>query len=138
MKHLITLILFLSFTLTNAQDITGEYKLEHRGTNAIVSRTLTLKADGTFLFHSYEKHDQRIIQEVHAYGRGTWKQNKKVISFFTEASDMNAIHTLNFNASKARYNSKSPRDKSDRDIKTSIQFYKTDVMIAQGLKLIKE
>lgn len=138
MKYLISFILILSSFIINAQDITGKYKIEANATNAIVSLTLTLKSDGTFLFHSYEKHGKRIPQEVHTYGRGTWSQDKKVISFFVEASDISSIHSLNFNNSKARYTSKSPRDKSNRVIETSIRFYKTDVAIAKGLILIKE
>ena len=65
MKYLISFILILSSFIINAQDITGKYKIETNATNAIATRTLTLKSDGTFLFHSYVQLDYK--HHLHAH-----------------------------------------------------------------------
>nr|WP_321232860.1 hypothetical protein [uncultured Psychroserpens sp.] len=136
MKYILAIILVLNSIVVYAQDVVGKYHMEIGSTNVFLSRTLTLNADGTFIFHGYEKHEHRIPNEVNVYGKGTWTIDKKVISLSSEILDDK--YTLNFDKSKARFIAKSPRDKSDRDIKTAIQLYDSDVMIANGLKLIKE
>ncbi|MDG5490567.1 hypothetical protein [Psychroserpens sp. SPM9] len=138
MKLIIPMMLALCAVSLNAQDLTGIYKVERHGTTTSLSRTLTLNADGTFEFYAYKKHERRIPNDVHLYGKGTWTIDKKVITFSTETLDLDEKYTLNFNSSKARFDTKSPRDTSNRTIKTSIRFYDSEVLIAKGLKLIKD
>ena len=47
-------------------------------------------------------------------------------------------YTMNFSNSKARYITKSPRDKSDKVLKTSLRFYESDIFHIKGLELFKE
>jgi len=138
MKYLLSILLILSSLILNAQDVVGVYQMKSNSNDFELTRTLTLNSEGTFEYYNYRRIENGIPKETHIYGKGTWTQNKKVISFFTEASDLDDKFTLDFNNSKARFISKSPRDKSDRIIETAIQFYETDVSIAMGLKLIKD
>lgn len=137
MKYLLSIVLILSSLILNAQDVVGVYQMKSNSNDFELTRTLTLNSEGTFEYYNYRRIENGIPKETHTYGKGTWIQNKKVISFFTEASDLDDKFTLDFNNSKARFISKSPRDKSDRIIETAILFYETDVSIAVGLKLIK-
>lgn len=138
MKVLVFLFVVAYSICLNAQDVIGTYVLDTKPGATIVVRSLTLNADNTFVFYGYEKHKKRIPAEVHVYGKGTWSQDNKVIYFTSKTSDIDEKHTLNFNNSKARYISKSPRDKSSRAIKTAIRFYESEVGIAKGLTLVKK
>jgi hypothetical protein len=139
MKYIIPFLLFLSspILILNAQEVAGTYDLKVNATNADLARTLTLNTDGTFEFYSYERHDNGIPREKHFYGKGTWTQHKKVISFFTESTDLNDKFTLDFTGTKARFISKSPRDKSDRVIKTALSFYESEIFWVTGMTLTK-
>lgn len=57
----------------------------------------------------------------------SWNSDNKLIYFLTDSEDFDEIHTLNFNNTKARFITKSPRDKSNKDIKTSIEFYDSEI-----------
>ena len=100
MKYLICFALLIS-SLLNAQDVVGTYELHSKSTdpkNFELKRTLTLNADGTFEYYNYRRVKSGIPPETHTYGKGTWTQNKKVISFSSEASDLDAgkeIYTTN-------------------------------------------
>ena len=94
-------------------------------------------SDGTFLFHEYDKIDGGSPPERNKYAKGTWKADKKIIAFFADTSDFDEKHTLNFNTTKARFISKSPRDTSDKDIKTSIQFFQSEIPWITGRTFIK-
>ena len=138
MKFLLSFLFVLSSIILNAQDVSGMYQLTVYATNAELQRTLTLSADGTFEFYNFERHDQGIPPEKHIYGKGTWTQDKKVISFFSETSDLDDKFTLDFNGTKARFITKSPRDKSKRDIETALSFYESDIFWISGMKLVKQ
>ena len=130
-----------SFVITNAQDVIGTYQLELSSNNSNdfkLLRTLEIKADGTFEYYNYRKVEQGIPKETIKYGRGRWKMDKRVIVFSTEASDLDDKYTLDFSGTKARFISKSPRDKSDRVIKTALSFYQSDIFWIKGMKLIKQ
>ena len=45
---------------------------------------------------------------------------------------------MDFTGSKARFNKKSPRDKSDKIVKESIRFYESDLSEIKGLELFKK
>lgn len=141
MKYLILLLILLSSIFTNAQEVAGVYELK---SNTIDSnefkliRTLTLHADGTFEYYNYRYVEMGIPKETFTYGKGTWAQNEKVISFFTDASDLDDKFTLNFTGTKARFISKSPRDKSDRMIETALSFYESEISWITGMKVIKQ
>lgn len=138
MKFLLSFICVLSSIVINAQDVSGTYQLTVNATNGDLQRILTLNADGTFEFYNFERHEQRIPPEKHIYGKGTWTQDKKLITFFSETSDLNDKFTLDFNGTKARFISKSPRDTTNRNIATTLSFYESDIFWISGMKLVKQ
>lgn len=138
------LILILSFLLyaTNAQTSTfaGTYKhtIGQESSHSI-NYTLKLNIDGTFTFHSFSNDVKGIPPEVHTYGKGQWEANKNIISFSTGMNDdINEKYSLDFNSTKARYITKSPRDNSNRVIKTRLQIYNSEIRFLHGTELIKE
>lgn len=119
-----------------SKGIAGEYQLEHRS-NTVLKRTLILNPDGTFFFHNYENHEGGIPPEKNSYAKGTWILEKKVIHFYNTNADLDDKYRLSFNNSKARFDTKSPRDKSNRVVKTAIRFFQSDIFWIKGLKLLK-
>ncbi|WP_460220541.1 hypothetical protein [Psychroserpens sp. MEBiC05023] len=137
MKYILLLIFTLNSIVSNAQDVAGVYQLKSDSDSFSLLRKLTLRTDGTFEFYNYRFDENGIPKEARTYGKGTWTIDKKVITFRTSALDLDKKYTLNFNNSKARFNTKSPRDKTNRVIADFIVFYDTDVLIARRLKLFK-
>ena len=142
MKPIITLLALVVHLMVFSQSnqITGNYKrtLGQENKHKIIYK-LSLNQDGTFTFHSYTKNENGIPPEVNKYGKGTWKVEKNIVSFFTdEEEDINEKYSLNFNNSKARFISKSPRDKSDRIVETGLQFYKSNIFWIEHLKILKD
>lgn len=137
MKYLLLFTLLLSSVITNAQDVAGVYQIKSDSDGFSLIRKLTLNIDGSFEFYNYRYIENGIPKETLSYGKGSWTKDKKVITFSTKASDLDKKYTLDFNNSKARFNTKSPRGKSNRVIADFIVFYETDVFIAQRLKLFK-
>lgn len=88
---------------------------------------LFLNTDGTFIFHSYDQHDGGIPPEVDKYGKGTWTYEKRIIYFSANPNHFDDKFTLNFKGSKARFDTKSPRDKSNKVVKTSIRFLESEI-----------
>ncbi len=140
MKHILSLlILLLSLSLSaQSKEHAGTYALKLGEGEHVETTKLTLNPNGTFLFHFYRYMEKGIPKEEIKYGKGTWTSNKKLIIFKVEDSDVNASHTLNFNNSKARFDTKSPRDKSNRDIKTSIRFYESEISWMVGRTMLKQ
>lgn len=138
MKTLIAFLIVLSSSLISAQDVVGTYQLHNKYEDFELKRTLTLHSDGSFEYYNYRWVKNGIPKDTHTYGRGTWKQDKKVIHFTTESSDLDEKFTLDFTGTKARFISKSPRDKSDRDIKTALSFYESELFWVTGMKLLKQ
>lgn len=116
----------------------GTYVYDFKGSNGNSRRTLILSIDGTFMFHTYEPHDGGLPSERNFYGKGTWTSNKNLVYFSTNPSDLFGKQSLDFNNTKARYNTKSLRDRSDRDIKTSLRFYESKVFWLKGMLLLKQ
>jgi len=142
MKRLVIFLIFQIIVLSNSiygqsQDIVGTYQLEWHGSNGDLKRTLILNADGSFEFHNYENHEGGIPKHKSSHAKGTWKKDKKVVSFSTTPNDLDENHTLDFKNTKARFITKSPRDKSNRDIKTALLFYESEIFWIEGMKLEK-
>ena len=142
MKNIV-LISFLIFTISfyaQNDDFVGVYKktFELNNDGGVIDYKLTLNVDGTFLYYYYRKLATSKLKED-LYGKGIWEVNKKNVLFFytTAETDLDEKYSLDFTGSKARYITKSPRDKSDRDIKTNIRFYDTELKILKGIKLFK-
>ncbi|GAA3777823.1 hypothetical protein GCM10022271_07540 [Corallibacter vietnamensis] len=134
---LFTIIIhFLSVAQTKS--IVGTYEMRLDSSNALVVDTLVLNNDGTFVYHVYDKHDGGIPPERNMYGKGTWKLENNIVFFKTTTSDIDKTHTLNFNNSKARFITKSPRDKTNREIPTSLRFFKSNIFWVKGRNLLKK
>ncbi|WP_055445181.1 hypothetical protein [Lacinutrix himadriensis] len=141
MKKILLVILsaFCFSTFAQSEKLDGNYNLSIETENASFTYTLILQQDGTFIFHSYTNNKQAIPPESNTYGKGTWTSEKNIITFSANPNtDFNEKHTLDFNNSKARFISKSPRDKSDKVVKTRLQFYKSDIFWMQGKELLKQ
>jgi len=134
------LLLWTSVTMFSQSDtLVGEYfhtagdREEH-----LIQYTLTLNENGTFLFHSYVNHNRGISWEENKYGKGNWSLDGKIVSFFThEQNDLDEKHTLDFSNSKARFITKPLRDKTDRIIKTRLQFFESEIFWIERLKILK-
>jgi len=123
MKHILTLFV-LTFNLSvSAQSAkyAGDYEVRYETDKGeVIEYTLSLQTNGMFLFHFY-RHLGKAKPEENYYGRGKWNDDKNLISLYTDVkNDIDDTHTLNFNNSKARIISKSPRDKSTKIIKILI------------------
>lgn len=128
--------------MSSAQSVSyaGIYQVRHETTKGdVIEYNLTLKQDGTFMFHAYSHMVCSSCNEENNYGKGIWKPQKKNLIFFytNHKNDMDESHTLNFTNTKARFISKSPRDKSDRIIKTALKFYESDILWVTGKELFK-
>ena len=142
MKILIsTLILIFNLSLlAQSNPMIGDYTLiAGQEKTRVLKYKLTLNQDGTFLFHSYTKDKHGVPPEVNKYGKGNWKAEKNTVLFFADKeNDMDNKHDLDFNGSKARFISKSPRDKTDRIVKTSLQFFESKIFWIERLKILKD
>ncbi len=134
------LLLFSSIPLFSQADIlVGEYFLT-AGDNEehLIEYTLTLNQDGTFHFHSYRNHKKGIPWEEDKYGKGNWSMDGNVVTFFTHVQkDLDEKYTLDFSNSKARIITKPFRDKTDRVIKTRLQFFESEIFWIERLEILK-
>jgi hypothetical protein len=119
--------------------LVGDYKrrLGKEG-NHFIEYKLTLNEDGTFIFQYYSNNRKGIPPEVNKYGKGNWRSEDNVITFFSnEQKDFDEPYTLDFNTTKARFISKHPRDKTDRIIKTRLQFLESAIFWIERLEIFK-
>ncbi|WP_157805266.1 copper resistance protein NlpE N-terminal domain-containing protein [Confluentibacter citreus] len=106
--------------------------------NEGIQYTLTLNEDHTFKFHFFRKPKGANNPQENYYAKGTWASENNSIFFDAEdVLDLNEEYTLNLKNSKARFNTKSPRDVSARVVKTSIKFYDSELFWVKGLELFK-
>ena len=140
MKLFLYSVLFFTYfnTIAQTKSIPGTYKFEYMGSNAMIEDTMILKPDGTFSFHEYDKHDGGVPPERNKYGKGRWKLEDNIVTFIVSKSDIDDKYTLDFNNSKARFVTKSPRDKSDRLKPTSLKFFKSNILWMVKRDFIKE
>jgi hypothetical protein len=139
----IILLFFVTISISiysQTKEYTGIYK-RHFDINeeGSIEYQLELSPDGTFTFHNYRKISAK-NQEENQYGKGTWKIEKnKVLYFYTnKKNDLDKKHTLNFTNTKARYITKSKRDKSDKEVKNHLRFYDSEISWIKGNKLFKD
>ena len=142
MKKFIMLLIFLVPLSSFTQPITytGVYEMRYeikRG--GLMERTLSLNQDGTFLFQLYKKLDPSQPEE-NKFAQGLWKVEKEhVIYFYTDQkTDLDSTFTLNFNNTKAKYYSKSKRDKSGTIKKKFLKFYDSEIFWVKSMKLLKK
>ena len=139
MRFVIILFFVSIFSIySQSETVSGQYSREWKGTNGESKRKIILNPDGTFIFHTFERHDGGLPPERNFYAKGSWKLDKKVISLSANTTDLDAKYNLNFNGTKARFSSRSPRDKSNRIIKTYLIFFESEVFWVKGMKLFKE
>ena len=137
-KYIITIIIFLCVIL-NTLAQSGMYSREPKSVDGTeIKWTLSLNIDGTFLYHFFRDISGEANPEEYFYGKGTWESEGQLIYFYCESSSLNDEFTINLNNSKAKIKSKSPRDKSDKIIKTSLRFYESEAFAIKGLELFKE
>lgn len=141
MKKIFTfLILISNLTLfSQTQEVLGNYKLtlETKDSSSF-KYEVTLSQDGTFSFHYYSNIKQGIPPEVNKYGKGNWTINNNVISFFSDKQkDFDEKFTLDFTNTKARFVTKSPRDKSDKIIKTQLRFLDSEIFWMRRIDIDK-
>jgi len=139
MKAIFTFLIFISsMTLfSQVQEVVGDYNFTFDTTDSnLLEYNLTLNQDGTFIFHYYSNIKLGIPPEVNKYGKGKWSIEKDVISFFSE-NQKDEKYTLDFTNSKARFVTKSPRNKTPELVKTRLQFLKSDIFWMKNCKLFK-
>lgn len=141
MKALITfLVLISNFALfAQADKVAGDYlfKTENKD-ETLIEYKLTLKQDGTFdcYYHRYIK--QGIPPNTDHYGKGTWTVKDNVVSFFSDKQkDIDEKYTMNLTNTVARFITKSPRDKSDKEVKTKLQFLESDIFWIERIWVFK-
>lgn len=141
MKYLLLMLFLVGHISLSAQTDShaGTYGLSSAdNSDATLKWTLSLKPDGTFLYHFYRNLNCDSCPDENFYGQGTWKAEKNLITFTSdEKDDMDETHTMNFKNTKARINRKSPRDISNKTIKESIIFYSSELFTIKGLELFK-
>jgi hypothetical protein len=141
MKTLFTILILISnLTLfSQKQDTFGNYKLtlENKDSSSF-EYEVTLSQDGTFSFHYYSNIKQGIPPEVNKYGKGNWTIKNNVISFFSnKQKDFDEKYTLDFTNTKARFVTKSARDKSDKIIKTQLKFLESEIFWMRRIDIDK-
>ena len=141
MKRLFTISALIFSLGLSAQDenVIGNYELSINAENGDIKYSLSLNSDRTFIFHFYRHLNCSSCVEENQYGKGTWKEDKKLISFSVDNTiDLDEKHILNFNNSKARFDIKSPRNKTNQVINTKLRFYKSEIFWVKGMELIKK
>jgi len=124
------------FSQTNP--IVGKYYLKLESDDShLFEYELNLNQDGTFFFHYYSKINRGVPPEVHKYGKGNWTEKNNVITFITKSSDLDEKHTLDFSKTKARFVTKSPRNKTDQIIKTKLIILNSEIFWMRGLDMFK-
>jgi hypothetical protein len=135
------ILFFFTFSLTlfaQSKNYGGNYDVRFKTENANFEYKLSLKTGGTFLFHSYANHFKANPSAQHTFGKGTWKFNKKIISFSTDLqNDLDETYTLNFNNTKAIIDRKSSRNKSPEKVPDIMRIYDSKIFWIKGMKLTK-
>ncbi len=124
---------------SQTENVVGNYKLilETKDSSSF-EYELTLNQDGTFSFHYYSNIKQGIPPEVNKYGKGNWTIKNNVITFFSDKQkDFDEKYTLDFTNTKARFVTKSPRDKSEEIIKTQLKFLESEIFWMRRIDIDK-
>lgn len=128
--HFTFFILISNLALfAQSKTIIGDYELSlptEKGD--LIEYKLTLNTDGIFFFNSYSKIIGGDPTEVIQFGRGNWTEKNAVVSFFSNnKKDFDTKFTLDFTNTKARFITKSLRDKTDKIVKTKFQFLDSEI-----------
>jgi hypothetical protein len=140
MKLLITsFLLIFSLTLSaQSNPFSGNYTRSLSTEKHIIEYKLTLNPDGTFVFHSYSKIQNGNPAEENKYGKGKWSAKDNLITFSAnKKEDLDSKYTLDFNNSTARFVAKNPRDKSDKIVKTKLQFLESGIFWIKSIDFFK-
>ncbi|ESU24435.1 hypothetical protein FEDK69T_08820 [Flavobacterium enshiense DK69] len=141
MKTIFTILILISNLTLYSQEnkAVGDYLLSIKTNESDLKEwKLTLNENGTFFFHYYSNVKFEIPSERNIYGKGKWTMKNNVISFYSDKQkDLDEKHTLNFNNSKARFVIKSPRDKTDKIVKTRLHFLESEIFWMKGTELFK-
>jgi len=141
MKLLLTILLFVCnmAVFAQADKVAGDYALiMNTQEGDAFEYTLTLSADGTFSFHHYSNIKKGIPPEKHFYGKGKWTIEKNVVSFTSDKqTDLDAKQTVDFSNTKSRFDTKSPRDKTDKVVKTRLRFLSSEIPWMKRIDLDK-
>ena len=104
----------------------------------VVKWTVQLRDDGTFLYNFYRHLSCDTCEEENLSGKGTWTTKKNLITFETDVEkELDSTYTMNFTNTKARFQSKSVRNTSNKVIPDTLIFYESPLFEIQGLKLQK-
>jgi hypothetical protein len=141
MKTIAAILILISNLTVIAQTdkIAGDYTIKFGDeVSALFKYQLILNQDGTFFLHYYSNIKIGIPPEINKYGKGNWTEANKVISFFSDKQkDLDEKHTLDVTNTKARFIIKSPRDKTDKVIKTSLQFLESELPWLGKINMLK-
>ena len=141
MKYLPLFFLVCPIFQMNAQisadNVAGTYEMNFEATNGLIIEKLTLNPDGTFVFHGYERIDQRLTPEGNKYGKGVWSIDGKIITFNAKQDDFDEKYTLDFTNSLARFDNKLIEAKYGKESKISIRFYKSEIPWMKGRMYLK-
>lgn len=140
MRLLITVLLFLLKLNLSAQSnqFLGNYTRSLSSENHKIEYKLTLNPDGTFEFHSYSYLQGGTPQESNKYGKGKWSEKNNLITFSVDKkTDLDQKYTLDFTNSTARFIAKNPRDKSDKIVKTKLQFLESEIFWMRRIDIFK-
>lgn len=140
MRLLITVLLFLLKLNLSAQSnqFVGDYTRSLSSENHKIEYKLTLNPDGTFEFYSYSYLQGGTPQESNKYGKGKWSEKNNLITFSSDKkTDLDQKYTLDFTNSTARFIVKNPRDKSDKIVKTKLQFLESEIFWMRRIDIFK-
>jgi len=134
------LLLISSLTLfAQTESIAGDYTIKFGDeVSSIFEYKLTLKQDGTFYLDYYSFIKNGIPPEKKSFGKGTWTEKNKVITFVSDKQkDLDEKYTLDLTNTKGRFITKSTRDKSDKIVKTQLQFLESEIPWLSRIKMLK-
>lgn len=140
MKLTITaLLLILNLNLlAQSNQFVGDYTRSLSSENHKIEYKLTLNPDGTFEFHSYSNIQGGNPEEGNLYGKGKWSAKDNLITFSSDKkTDLDQKYTLDFTNSTARFIFKNPRDKSDKIVKTKLQFLESEIFWMRRIDIFK-
>ncbi|MDQ6531799.1 copper resistance protein NlpE N-terminal domain-containing protein [Flavobacterium sp. LHD-85] len=136
---LAALLLILKLNLfAQSNQFAGDYTRSLSDEIHKLEYKLTLNPDGTFEFHSYSNIQGGTPQEVNKYGKGKWSAKDNLITFSSDKkTDLDQKYTLDFSHSTARFVTKNPRDKSDKIVKTKLQFLESEIFWMRRIDIFK-
>ncbi|QLC65573.1 copper resistance protein NlpE N-terminal domain-containing protein [Flavobacterium sp. LPB0248] len=140
MKLIITaLLLIIKLNLfAQSNQFAGDYTRSLSTEKHKIEYKLTLNQDGTFEFHSYSNMQGGNPEEGNLYGKGKWSAKDNLVTFSSDKkTDLDEKYTLDFSHSTARFVTKNARDKSDKVVKTKLQFLESEIFWIKRIDIFK-